>query len=470
MKIFATHKCEIEEDPAELEAAANRLMYFTIGAVDSATRLFDSHRHVVLSDAAKDQDFPDGFTFSDSRQATKWLETEQSWLRTVIEYWFSNGHPQEAATIVSMLSRFLDRRSLWKESTDLQRSSLAAWRDCGNVTGEARTRTELAAAYWRLRAVTPALDNATEALRLWSILGNEHGCADAQMQIGRALHAQHHNAAAIECFTRSAQHRRDAGDHQATAAALHHLASAQFEAGLHDEAFATLDEALELANLCKDIVVKCNCLNTLGLFLIRLGDYARAEYYCHQALPLADRIGDANRIAVIAQNLAVCEVRLDHPGSALPLLERAHETFTTLGNQLHLTTTLTTEAEAHLALGRVQSARALIDSAAVLAERFEDPEQLAELHLVHGRIFVNDQDHPAALRAFQLALDFARAADIPYLIGTAYRQIGDLHDLLGQPETARRNRLEALAVYGSMSNPEVDELRRKSAEGSENAT
>jgi DNA-binding SARP family transcriptional activator/tetratricopeptide (TPR) repeat protein len=462
VRIFAAHMCEIEEDPAELEAAANRLMYFTIGAVDSATKLFHSHRHVILSETVQDQDFHDGIGFSDSRQATKWLESQQAWLRTVIEHWFSNGHPQEAATIVSMLSRFLDRKSLWKESIDLHQSALAAWHDCGNMAGEARSRTELAGAHWRLGDVVPALDNATEALRLWSALGDEEGLADAQLQVGRAHHAQHHNAAAIDCFTFCARYWRNVGDHQAAASALHHLASAQFEAGLHEKAFDTLEEALELANLGQDLTVKCNCLNTLGIFLLRLGDHVRAAHYLRRALPLADQIGDRNRSAAFALNLAVCETRLDRPESALPLLERAHETFSTLGDQFHLTTTLIAEAEAHLGLRRSRTAQALIDSAAVLAERFGDPEQLARLHVIHGRIFATHRSYPAALHAFQLALDFAHTAAIPYLTGIACRQIGDLHDLLGEPDTARRYWREALDVYDGISTPEVDELRRKS--------
>ena len=470
VKIFAAHMCGIEEDPAELEIAANRLMYFTIGAVDSATKLFHSHRNVVLSDTTKDQDFRDGFGFSDSRQATRWLESEQPWLRSVIEYWFSNGHPQEAATIVSMLSRFLDRKSLWRESIDLHRRALSAWRDCGNVTGEARTRTELAGAHWRLGALVPALNSATEALRLWTSLGDEDGCADAQLQMGRVYHAQHHNAAAIDCFTRCAQHWRNVGDHQTAAAALQHLSGAQFEAGLHEEAFTTLEEALERADQCQDIAIKCNCLNTLGVFLLRLGDHIRAERYYQQALLLADQIGDSNRVAAFALNLAVCETRLERPERALPLLERAHEIFSTLGDQHHLTKALIAEAEAHLGLGRVRYAKALIDSAAVHAESFGDPEQLAGLHVVHGQIFADDHDYPAALRAFRLALGFARAAGIPYLNGIAYRHIGDLHDLLGQPDAARRYWRKALAVYGDLSTPEVDTLRRKSGWGLDEAT
>ena len=465
VKIFAAYMCEIEEDPDELEAAANRLMYFTIGAVDSATRLFHPSGHVPVPDSARARDFHDGFGFSDSRQATRWLESEQPSLRAIIGYWFANGHPLEAATLVSMLARFLDRKSLWRESIELHRSSLSAWRDSGNAVGEARTLTSLAAAHWRLGASGPSLDCATEALRLWSLLGDADGRAGALLQMGRVHHSQHHNAAAIDCFTRSAEHQRSVGDHRAAAAALQHLSAVQFDSGLYEDGFATLEEALEFAGQSQDSAITCNCLNTLGVFLSRLGDHARAVPYLQQALLHADQIGDGGRIGAFAINLAVCEIHLGRPESALPLLERAHETFSTLRDQFHLTEALISEAEAHLGLHRIRSAQALVDSAAAGAEHFGDPLQLARVHLAHGQIFANDRDYPAALRAFRLAHEFARAADVPFMRGIVYRHIGDLHESLGRADAARRYWRRALAVYSDLSfSPEVDALRRKIAE------
>lgn len=461
MRIFATHACATEELPEDREAAANRLMYYAVGAVDAATRLFYPHRHVMLTEPAKDHDFREGFGFSDFKQATRWLESEQRWLRTVIEYWFANGHAQEAATLVNLLSRFLDRKNLWNESIALHESSLEAWRVNGNKIGEAHTLVDLAAAHWRLGAFDTALDRATQALDCWSEIGDGSGSADALLQMGRAHLSQHHNAEAIACFSRCARHWREVGDHQTAAVALQHLSAAQFDVGRHQEAIVTVEAALDLAERCDDLAIRCNCLNNLGIFLLRLGDHARAEHYYRQALLLADQIGDANRIAVFALNLAVCQIRLGRPEGALPLLDRAYETFSTLDDRYYVTSTLIAQAEAHLGLGRDQDAQVLIDSAALPAEQFGDPMQLARVHVAYGHIFTAADAYPAALRAFHLALEFAREAHVPYMQSVAYRSLGDLYKLMGQGESARRSWRRALTGLGDQPTPEADALRRK---------
>jgi DNA-binding SARP family transcriptional activator/tetratricopeptide (TPR) repeat protein len=466
MRTFAAHARETEESPEESEAAANRLMYYTIGAVDSATKLVYPYRHATFSSQASDRDFPDGFGFSDHQQAARWLESENGWLRIAVEYWFANGHPREAATLVNLLSRFLDRKNLWKEAVALHESSLAVWRDCESTLGQAQTLNDLAAAHWRLGAIDAALGCAEQALSLWGALEDANGRAEALLQLGRVRHAQHRNDAAIDCFIRCARHWRSVDEKLNAASALQHLSAARFEAGQHKEAIATIEEALELAQTGEDPAIRCNCLNSLGVFLIHLGDHARAEPYYQEALRLADQIGDGNRAAAFAMNLAECLVRLERPENALPLLERAYEAFTKVGDQYRLTSTLIAQAEAHLCLRRTRSAQALIDTAAVLAEQFGDPMQLARVHVAYGRIFAAGGKDPAALHAFRLALGFADEAHIPYLQGIAHRGIGDIHELMGRADAARQSWHRALAAYGDVpQSPEVEVLRQKLGTG-----
>lgn len=461
MRIFAAHACETEESAEELEAASNRLMYYTVGAVEAATKLFDPHRHVMLAEPARDYGFPDGYGFCDLRQATRWLESEQRWLRTVIEFWFARGHAQEAATLVDLLSHFLDRKNLWNESIALHENALEAWRACGNRVGEARALGSLATAHWRLGSDL-ALDHATQALALWTALGDRDGSADALLQMGRAYHARHRNAEAIDCFSRCAAHWREVGDHKTAAAALQHLSAPLFDAGRHQEAIATVEEALRLAEVSDaDLTTRCHCLNNLGVFLLRLGDHARAEHYYQQALALAGQIGDTNRIAALTMNLALCQIRLGRPEGALPLLDRAFETFSRLDDPIHLTSTLVAQAEAHLALGRNRDAQALIDAAAVPAERIGDAMQLARVHVAHGRIFIAAGELPAALRALRLALIFARRSQLSYMQSLVLRTLGDLYELMRRNDDARRCWRQAVACIDDLPSPEVEALKRK---------
>lgn len=245
------------------------------------------------------------------------------------------------------------------------------------------------------------------------------------------------------------------------ASALQHLSAAEFDIGHHKAAITTVKEALEFAELCDDLVIRCNCLNLLGVFLLRFRDYGDAERYYEQALRLAVRIGEVNRIAAFALNLAVCQIRLGRPEGALPLLDRANETFSALNDRYYLTSTLIALAEAHLGLGRDREAQAILDSAAIPAEQFGDPLLLARTHVAYGRVFTANRDYSSALRAFRLALDLARRAQVPYMQGEAYHELGDLYMLRGQVEDARRCWQTALSIYADVPSPEVDALVEK---------
>ena len=461
IRIFASHECGIEETPDEREAATTRLVYYAVGAVDAATKLAYPHRQKIPIEKLAAQDFPDAVGLTDAGQASRWLTSEQQWLLTVIEHWFADGHRLEAATIVNMLSKSLDRKNLWKESIPLHESALAAWHEYENSVGASQALVSLATAHWRLGDSASALEWATQALNLYSSLGDENGCANALLEMGRAHHVQHHNAEAIYCFARSARHWRDVHDQQQAAATLQHLSAAQFDAGHYKQAIATVKEALELANQCEDLAIRSNCLNNLGLFMNGLGDHSQAEHYYQRALLLADHIGDGNRIAAFALNVAICEIRLDRPESALPLLERAHETFASLDDQYYLTSTLIAQAEAHLGLRRTRHASALIDSAALTAERLGKPIQLARLHVAYGRIHAAGHDYSAAMSAYRQALDFAREARVPYMQSVAYRGIGDLYGLMGDYDKARHSWRRALSAYGDIESPEVEILRQR---------
>ena len=463
MRIFAAYACDVEENPAVRQAASDRLIRYTLGAVDAATRLFHPQRHVALVDLTAGGDARHDYGFSNAKQATAWLDAEKVWLRTVAEHWFANGHPEQAAALVHMISKFLDRRSLWKESIALHESALKAWRDAGNTTGEAHALTDLAAAHWRLGAYQAALERATEALRLWTGLASPNGMADALLQYGRVHYSTHHYAAAIESFTECLRLREGEHDPQITAVALHHLAVAQFDSGRYEEGITTAERALTHARSAHDVTIERNCINSLGEFRLDLGDYAGAETYCQQALLLADQAGDLRGVAVFALNLSECETFLHRPETALPLLDRALENFERLENVYDQANVMVAQARAHLELGRVKSATVLIDTAAEIAEQLSDPSQLARVQMLYGHLNAAAGSYQAAAEAFRVALDHAVAAGTPFLQASALRQLGDTTERVHGTAHARRHWLSALALYGSVWSPEAELLRERIA-------
>ncbi|HET9173266.1 MAG TPA: BTAD domain-containing putative transcriptional regulator [Actinospica sp.] len=462
MRAYARYVCEVEERPADLAAAAERLVRYTLRTAARATGLFHPHRHVVLTDDIEGLDDRHDFGFVDAEQATAWLDTEMDWLRATAEHWFVTGRAREAAALVHMLAKYLDRRSLFREGIALHQRALAAWREHGDRVGEAHALTDLATFHWRLDAHEVALRLATEAIELWSELADPQGLADALMQKGRVQLKTHHYTSAIEVFAECVRLRELGRDPQPKAAALHHLGIARFEAGQYAEGVAAVEQALVLAEAGHDPTLERNCINSLAVFWMDLGDYDNAERRCSQALRLADQDGDSRGVAIFALNLAECDTLLHRPESALPLLDRALETFERLEQVSQQTNVMIVQAHAQLELGRVQHAAALIDSAAAVAERMGDQLQLASVYMVYGRLAVARDSPTAAITAFLQALDHATNAETPFMQATALRHLGDATENVYGTVHARRHWRRALMLYGGTTrSPETDLLRER---------
>ncbi len=283
-------------------------------------------------------------------------------------------------------------------------------------------------------------------------------------------HSKHQHSEAIECFRRCVELRKDEREKGAYASSLHHLGAAEFDAGHYQQGIATIELALELARIANDPAIERNSINSLGNFKLRLGDYAAAEALYRQALNLSEHFGDARRIAYFAQNLGESMVRQHRPEVALPLLERAFEIYQQSNDTQGLIEIQAAQAHAAIDLGRRRQARALIDSAALAAERLGDALTLARVHMAYGHIYKELNDFAAAELAYRDTLRHARDANMPLTQALAYHQLGDLHDAAGNADTARRCWLQSLDLYGhQLSSPATDELRSKLGDGSPNS-
>ena len=448
MREFSAYACDVEEDPAELEAATDRLVGYTLGTADAATRLFHPHRHVVLIDLAEGLNGRHAHGFSDAKQATAWLDTEQASLRTIAEQWFANGRPREAAALVHMISRYLDQRSMWRESLALHECALNEWRDCADPTGEAFALTDLAAAYCRLGEPDPALRFANQALDLWSSLSEISGQADALLYQGKAHFAGHRHTEAIESFRRCVDLRGTVKDDHGVAIALYQLGAALFDSGRHRAGIMYTQQALATVRAVRDELVECDCINNLGAFYEYLGEYEEAEAYYRTALSLIQRIGNKHNIGTIVANLANIQTRLNRPEAALPLLERAQEIFNRTDNKYIEAYILITQARAEAQLGHYHSARALLDHADLLVEQLGNPGLAAEILLIRGDMGVASETHQAAVDYYTSALSHAEAADDRLLQAVIRHHLGNTMSAGQDDEAARRHWRQALLMYG----------------------
>lgn len=460
MRLFAKRACAVDEAPEDLDLAAERLALYTLGAVESATRLFHPHRYARLVEVPADPDdgrYESGF--SSAAEASAWLDTQQEWLRATARSWFAHGRALQAAALSHMLAKYLDRRSLWKEGIELHQRSLKVWRDLGNTVGQAYALTDLAAAHWRLGSGDKTLVYADAALELWSTLDDGPGQADALLQLGRAHYSARRYPKAIECFERCAALRLTTKDTRGCAVALLHLSPVLFESGKHHEGINRALIALDLARALHDESIESGCINNLGEFHLRIGDFVNAESYYGQALPLVQKFSDSYSIGVVVVNIGDVQTRLGRPSAALPLLERAMEIFEAVDNEHGRLLVLTAQARAHHALGRNHSARALLERAFDLADRLGEPRQISNICLINGDVYTAAADHRAARLAYDQALSYAGKADSPLLEAVACHRLGENADATGDMRRAYTYWRRALDLYGDTFTEQTDALR-----------
>jgi tetratricopeptide (TPR) repeat protein len=195
---------------------------------------------------------------------------------------------------------------------------------------------------------------------------------------------------------------------------------------------------------------------------LRLDDYEQARFHYQWALELATQMGDRAREADVAFNLGECEMLLQRPETAGPLLERAFEIFESLGDPSSQADVMIVQAQVQLELGRTQSARATLDAAASMCESIGDPLRLSHVHMVYGHVHFASKDHHTAMHAYHQAGTFARLADNAIMQARAEQRIGDIYELYNKIETARRHWRKGLLLYGeNFPSPATDMLREK---------
>ena len=457
IRLFAAHVCETEEDPEDLKAASDRLTNHILGKTDRAARLFHPYRHVSTRETTIES-AGDDFGFADARQATTWLDQEQGWLRAVAEHWFANGRPKDASLLVHLIAKFLERRNLWKESVALHQRALEVSREQGNQVSEAHTLIDLGAVQWRLGSFEKAVASASKAMRIWSDLGDAGGQADALLQLGTVNAIQHKHAEAIAIFEECLALYLGRRDRYGRAVVLQHLGIALFESGRHQAGIERTLQALDSAREISEANIETYCLNNLGEFYSRVGDYVSAEPYFQQALPKVQERGERHGMAVVALNLGDCQTRLDRPEVALPLLERALDLFQQDDNEHGAMLVLISQAHAHLGLHRSRSARELLDRAIITAERSKDSRSVATICLINGDIYTAAKDEHSAALAYRQALTYARRADARLLQAVAFHRLGDGAEKRGNVSAAHTYWLDAIRLYGDAYANEVSLL------------
>ena len=388
-------------------------------------------------------------------------------VQTSLAYNYSGDHPKAITLLKTAL------RDLEGQGTSL---------DAGAVYAA------LARVYRSINEYPIARDYSQRALGVYRQSGDWRGLAEAYFGIGLANYQEGQNESALENF---GQALKLIGDHPATfllGKIYSNMAGACWWLKRPQEGIRYLEKAIGYYERTEHKTLAADAHNNLGINLILLGQWDRAQEAFERALALASEVDErADRVSMILDSLGeLCMLRGDLD-EAKGYLEQAVAMATENGNKWYACQALRTLARCRIAMNSNAEALATAEQALELAERIGDRQAIRESDLLLAETYLhigNLDDcaanlHKIAEQTSDSAADmgllgeaqrlhgllalaksdaslaaqhFGRCVSIFDLLGDRYRSARSHHDLgrayaLAQPEYAAEHLSRAANIF-----------------------
>jgi tetratricopeptide (TPR) repeat protein len=334
------------DDPADITTARERLLdWYAHSALNGKVAL---EKAKPLLDFGQPPAGVEPMVFDDSRQAVDWFNAERQGLVAAVRTAVEQGHDRAAYRLGHALWPYLMYLRALDELFEIQCLALDAARRTGDGDAEAVTAHAVGRAYLFRSDLDQACKHLDEALRLFELLGDDHGRGSTLTDLGRlyrrwgdtdaavryhraaidvlgplddtvAIARNHANVAeaylladryaeAVEAAREAVALNRAAGERRAEAFALGTLAAALLGCGDHGDAGRVAAEALQLSRDLDDRWSEVCALTNLGQALDHRGDAAGAHRHWQLALDVLDETGmpgsDSLNRATLTQLLA----------------------------------------------------------------------------------------------------------------------------------------------------------------------
>lgn len=250
--------------------------------------------------------------------------------------------------------------------------------------------------------------------------------------------------------------RELAGDHDATADELgprveliSTLAGCYVERGDLTRAKLLSQQALTLADEAGSMQARAAAAWEAAAVAQSNNDVVAARHHADRALALYEELDSQRAVAMLRVVSAALYLRQEEPDPdrALPLLHRASDELSEVGNDVDLAYVRTEQARAELLVGRVDDAHATVTSG-LAALSSGDKLQRGRMLLLQGHVARAQGRTEDALATFQDAADQLRQAGAVRQAATAWRELGEAYAELGQPEQAIEAMRQASDLVG----------------------
>ncbi|MFD2691078.1 tetratricopeptide repeat protein [Streptomyces phyllanthi] len=315
LREYATELTHTHDPENERRTALRRLLDHYLHSAATASEALSWYRDPVRLTGPEVGVTPEVLT--DHGRALAWFAAELPNLTAAVRRAAETGFEAHAWQLAWTLVSFFDLAGRWHEWADTHEVALAAARQAGDVTGEARTRRNLARVYCRQ---------------------GRH--QDAHTQLRQSLNL---------C--------RDLGDPVGQAQALRFISTVLGRQGRHREALSHAREALSLLRAAHHLIGQGRALNQIGWQLSLLGDHQQAIHHCRQALRILQEFDDRDGEGAAWDTLGHAHQHLGDHQEAIACFRQALRLRRERCDSNEVAETLVHLGDVHLAAGDFRVAR-----------------------------------------------------------------------------------------------------------------
>ena len=307
----------------------------------------------------------------------------------------------------------------------------------------------LARVYRSISEYPIARDYSCRALDCYRQTGDWRGMAEAYFGLGTAdIHEGQHEAA-LENYDQAI---KLVGDHSATlllGRVYANMAGACWFLKRPHEGIRYLEKAIDYYERTDHKASAADGYNNLGINLVLIGQWDRAQEALERALSIATEVDDRGaEVPMILDSLGELHTLRGNLGEAHDYLERAVALASEKGNKWYEGQTRRTLGRCYLAMGRHQDALASAQRAQELARGIGDRQAICESHLLLAEAFLesgNETECGASLhRVQQLVTD--SPADF-HIAGEAQRLYGCWEMARGEAASAAQHFGRSVSIF-----------------------
>jgi tetratricopeptide (TPR) repeat protein len=247
---------------------------------------------------------------------------------------FLAGPNPRLQTVCDALGNFLNFTGRWDERLSLEQQAEARAVAADDLDNAGRRAYRVGFIYYLRQQADAVLAWADQAAAHWQAAkagARERSVAINLRGIGHELKGDY--PAALTAYREALDlHRSLSAESVDIAAILNDIAAVERGSGKFKEAEQTYREALRVARVVGDTEGETICTGNLANLALDQKDWLRAETIAREALPLSEKVGRQELIALDCYTIAKALVRQGKAAEALPYAQRAVDIYTKLGS------------------------------------------------------------------------------------------------------------------------------------------